>query len=217
MLIPNWYFISLFTPFQSWSLRFDEICLYVRLISVETSNLGITSLFFLSENIIGAMSLFHFQVEENKVDSIKRDKAATEKLLQETIEKHQAELAAQKEFYTNALNAAKEAEALAEARANNEARTELDNRLRQAEEREAMLVQTLEELRTTLSRKEQQVGIWGMIGGFVFGPAKKKKIVLNHLLMSQAVFREDMLRRDIEDLQKRYQVSCSIFTVLIVF
>ncbi|XP_058227028.1 golgin candidate 5 [Rhododendron vialii] len=118
------------------------------------------------------------QVEENKVDSIKKDKAATEKLLQETIEKHQAELAAQKEFYTNALNAAKEAEALAEARANNEARTELDNRLRQAEEREAMLVQTLEELRTTLSRKEQQ-----------------------------AVFREDMLRRDIEDLQKRYQAS----------
>lgn len=122
------------------------------------------------------MSLFDFQVEENKVDSIKRDKAATEKLLQETIEKHQAELAAQKEFYTNALNAAKEAEALAEARANNEARTELDNRLRQAEEREAMLVQTLEELRTTLSRKEQQVGIWSMIGGFVFGPAKKNNL-----------------------------------------
>ncbi|KAH7865559.1 hypothetical protein Vadar_008249 [Vaccinium darrowii] len=118
------------------------------------------------------------QVEENKVESIKRDKTATEKLLQETIEKHQAELAAQKEFYTNALNVAKEAEALAEARANNEARTELDNRIRQAEEREAMLVQTLEELRTTLSRKEQQ-----------------------------AVFREDMLRRDIEDLQKRYQAS----------
>ncbi|MBA0663780.1 hypothetical protein Goklo_003869 [Gossypium klotzschianum] len=41
-----------------------------------------------------------------------------------------------------------------------------------------MLVQTLEELRQTLSRKEQQ-----------------------------AVFREDMLRRDIEDLQKRYQAS----------
>ncbi|XP_057505132.1 golgin candidate 5-like [Actinidia eriantha] len=118
------------------------------------------------------------QVEENKVESIKRDKAATETLLQETIEKHQAELAAQKEFYTNALNAAKEAEALAEARANNEARTELDSRLREAEERETMLVQALEELRQTLSRKEQQ-----------------------------AVFREDMLRRDIEDLQKRYQAS----------
>ncbi|MBA0695721.1 hypothetical protein Goari_002330, partial [Gossypium aridum] len=118
------------------------------------------------------------QVEENKVESIKKDKTATEKLLQETIEKHQAELAAQKDFYTNALNAAKEAEALAEARANNEARTELESRLREAEEREAMLVQTLEELRQTLSRKEQQ-----------------------------AVFREDMLRRDIEDLQKRYQAS----------
>lgn len=118
------------------------------------------------------------QVEENKAESLKRDKAATEKLLQETIEKHQAELSAQKEFYASALNAAKEAEALAEARANSEARTELESRLREAEEREAMLVQTLDELRQTLSRKEQQ-----------------------------SVFREDMLRRDIEDLQKRYQES----------
>ncbi|KAL5757875.1 hypothetical protein ACOSP7_020486 [Xanthoceras sorbifolium] len=118
------------------------------------------------------------QVEENKVESIKRDKAATEKLLQETIENHQVELAAQKDYYTNALTAAKEAEALAEARANNEARTEIEGRLREAEEREVMLVQALEELRQTLSRKEQQ-----------------------------AVFKEDMLRRDIEDLQKRYQAS----------
>ncbi|XP_075666222.1 golgin candidate 5 [Castanea sativa] len=118
------------------------------------------------------------QVEENKVESIKKDKAATEKLLQETIEKHQTELASQKEYYSSALNAAKEAEALAEARVNNEARAELESRLREAEEREAMLVQALEELRQTLTRKEQQ-----------------------------AVFREDMLRRDIEDLQKRYQAS----------
>ncbi|ESW22631.1 hypothetical protein PHAVU_005G169100 [Phaseolus vulgaris] len=118
------------------------------------------------------------QVEENKVESIKRDKTATEKLLQETIEKHQNEIAAQKEYYTNALAAAKEAEALAEARVNNEARTELESRLREAEERESMLVQALEELRQTLSRKEQQ-----------------------------AVFKEDMLLRDIEDLQKRYQAS----------
>ncbi|KAF5466598.1 hypothetical protein F2P56_016511 [Juglans regia] len=118
------------------------------------------------------------QVEENKVESIKKDKTATEQLLQETIEKHQTELAAQKEYYTNALNAAKEAETLAEVRANNEARTELESQLREAQEREAMLVQALEELRQTLSRKEQQ-----------------------------AVFREDMLRRDIEDLQKRYQAS----------
>ncbi|KAL0380456.1 UNVERIFIED_CONTAM: Golgin candidate 5 [Sesamum angustifolium] len=122
--------------------------------------------------------LTKLQVEENKVDSIKKDKAATEKLLQETVEKHQAELATQKEYYTNALNAAKEAEALAEARADTEARIELESRLREAEDRESMLVQTLEELRQTLSRKEQQ-----------------------------AVFREDMLRRDVEDLQKRYQAS----------
>lgn len=100
---------------------------------------------------------FYLQVEENKVESIKRDKTATEKLLQETIEKHQTELAAQKEYYTNALAAAKEAEAMAEARANNEARSELESRLREAEEREAMLVQALEELRQTLTRTEQQV------------------------------------------------------------
>ncbi|XP_073159474.1 golgin candidate 5 [Henckelia pumila] len=122
--------------------------------------------------------LTKLQVEENKVESMKRDKTETEKLLQETVEKHQAELATQKEYYTDALNAAKEAEALAEARANTEARTEVESRLREAEDRESMLVQTLEELRQTLSRKEQQ-----------------------------EVFREDMLRRDIEDLQKRYQAS----------
>ncbi|CAA0822370.1 Golgin candidate 5 [Striga hermonthica] len=122
--------------------------------------------------------LTKLQVEENKVESIKRDKVETEKLLQETVEKHQAELATQKEYYTNALNAAKEAEALAEARANTEARTQLESRLREAEDRESMLVQTLDELRQTLSRKEQQV-----------------------------VFREDMLRKDVEDLQRRYQAS----------
>ncbi|CAH8378874.1 unnamed protein product [Eruca vesicaria subsp. sativa] len=118
------------------------------------------------------------QSEENKVESIKRDKTATEKLLQETIEKHQAELASQKEYYSNALAAAKEAQALAEERTNNEARIELENRLKEAGERESMLVQALEELRQTLSKKEQQV-----------------------------VFREDMFRREIEDLQRRYQAS----------
>ncbi|OIW17143.1 hypothetical protein TanjilG_21120, partial [Lupinus angustifolius] len=118
------------------------------------------------------------QVEENKVESIRKDKTATETLLEETVEKHQTELAAQKDYYANALAAAKEAEVLAEARANNEARTELESLLREAEERESMLVQALEELRQTLTIKEQQ-----------------------------AALKEDILRRDIEDLQKRYQAS----------
>jgi len=100
---------------------------------------------------------FNCQSEENKVESIKRDKTATEKLLQETIEKHQAELTSQKDYYSNALAAAKEAQALAEERTNNEARSELENRLKEAGERESMLVQALEELRQTLSKKEQQV------------------------------------------------------------
>lgn len=92
---------------------------------------------------------------------------ATEQLLQETIEKHQTELATLKEYYSNALNAAKEAEALAEMRANNDARTELESRLREAQEREALLVQALEELRQTLSRKEQQVFVTS-VGLLVF-------------------------------------------------
>ncbi|XP_062232121.1 golgin candidate 5-like [Phragmites australis] len=118
------------------------------------------------------------QVEETKVESIKRDKAATENLLQETIERNQTELAAQKEFYTNALNAAKEAEALAEARVNSEAKVELESRLREAGEKENMLIKTIEELRHALTRQEQE-----------------------------ASFREERLKRDYDDLQKRYQSS----------
>ncbi|CAM0953938.1 unnamed protein product [Alopecurus aequalis] len=118
------------------------------------------------------------QLEETKVESIKRDKAVTENLLQETIERNQTELAAQKEFYTNALNAAKEAEALAESRVNTEAKVELESRLREACEKENMLINTIEELRNALTRQEQE-----------------------------AAFREERLKRDHDDLQKRYQAS----------
>ncbi|GAB2293529.1 hypothetical protein Dimus_027736 [Dionaea muscipula] len=118
------------------------------------------------------------QVEENKVDSIKKDKAATEKLLQETIEKHQAELTTQKEYFTTALNVAKEAEALAEARASNEAQTVLESHLRQAKERETMLVQVIEELRQTLARNEEQ-----------------------------AISKEEALRKEFEELERRYHAS----------
>lgn len=78
-------------------------------------------------------------------------------MLQETIEKHQVELVEQKDYYINALAAAKEAKELTEARANNEAKAELESRLREAQEHETMLVQALEELRQTLSRIKQQV------------------------------------------------------------
>jgi TATA element modulatory factor len=78
-------------------------------------------------------------------------------LLQETIERNQAELAAQKEFYTNALNAAKEAKALAESRVNSEAKVEMESRLRETDERENMMIKTIEELRHALTRQEQEV------------------------------------------------------------
>ncbi|MCO5603049.1 hypothetical protein L7F22_057192 [Adiantum nelumboides] len=116
------------------------------------------------------------QVEEATVESLRKDKAATEKALQEAVERTQVELAVQKEFYTKALNDAKEAEARAEVRADAEAKLELENRLREAADREAALVQNLEELRQALSQAAQQ-----------------------------AIFREDILRRDVEDLEKRCQ------------
>ncbi|PKA62883.1 Golgin candidate 5 [Apostasia shenzhenica] len=118
------------------------------------------------------------QVEETKVESIKKDKAATEKLLQETIEKYQAEVATQKDFYTNELKLAKEAEALAEARVDTEARKELENHLKEAGERESMLVQALEDLRQALTRTELQ-----------------------------AAAKEEMLHRDNDEIQKHYQES----------
>ncbi|CAI9266310.1 unnamed protein product [Lactuca saligna] len=66
------------------------------------------------------------QAEENKVENLKSKKAATEKLLQETIEKNQSEVAIQKEYYLNALSD--------EARVNDEARTKLEIGLKEARE-----------------------------------------------------------------------------------
>uniref|UniRef100_A0A7I4FNR6 TATA element modulatory factor 1 TATA binding domain-containing protein n=1 Tax=Physcomitrium patens TaxID=3218 RepID=A0A7I4FNR6_PHYPA len=118
------------------------------------------------------------QVEEAKVESMRKDKAVNEKALQDAVEKCQVELASQKELYNNALNESREAAALAEARVDNEARADLDRRLKEASEREATLGQNIDELRQALTRTEQQ-----------------------------AAFREDMSRNDIEDLEKRCQAA----------
>ncbi|CAI5989200.1 unnamed protein product [Closterium sp. NIES-64] len=118
------------------------------------------------------------QVEEARVESIKKDKAATEKALQDAVERGQADLAAQKDFYVSALSAAREAQAAAEARADSEAKAEAERKLKEAGERERALVMTVEELRQALTRSEQQAG-----------------------------FREQMLRRDLEDMEKRCQAA----------
>lgn len=118
------------------------------------------------------------QVEEATVESLRKDKAATEKALQEAVERTQVELTIQKEFYTNALNEAKEAEARAEVRADAEAKLELEHKVREAADREAALVQNLEELHQALSRTSEQ-----------------------------AISREDMLQRDVEDLERRCQAA----------
>uniref|UniRef100_A0A251U9D1 Uncharacterized protein n=1 Tax=Helianthus annuus TaxID=4232 RepID=A0A251U9D1_HELAN len=78
-------------------------------------------------------SFYLEMVEESKIESIKRDKSCYR-------ENNQAELTSKKEYYRNALSVAKEAEALAESRANDEAIVELENRIKEYEEREAMLV-----------------------------------------------------------------------------
>lgn len=122
--------------------------------------------------------LFPLQVEEARVESIKRDKAATEKALQDAVERSAAELAAQKEFYSATVAELKEQLARAEARADSEARVDSERRLKEAGEREAALMMTIEELRGALTRQEQQ-----------------------------AAFREQMLRRDLDDLEQRCQVS----------
>eukprot|EP00249_Psilotum_nudum_P011130 c22980_g1_i1 orf=618-3401(-) len=118
------------------------------------------------------------QVEEARVESIKKEKNALDKALQDAFERSQVELAMQKEFYTNALSKAKEAEARAEAQANSEAKMELEHRLREAMDRQAVLIQALEELRQALHQTEQQ-----------------------------AAFHEDMLRRDNADLERRCQAA----------
>lgn len=88
---------------------------------------------------------------------MRKDKAVNEKALQDAVEKCQVELASQKELYNNALNESREAAALAEARVDNEARADLDRRLKEASEREATLGQNIDELRQALTRTEQQV------------------------------------------------------------
>ncbi|CAM6128727.1 unnamed protein product [Calypogeia fissa] len=118
------------------------------------------------------------QVEEGKVESIRKDKAVTEAALQEAVEKGQAELASLREYYTIALNEAKDAQAEAEAKADSEAKADLERRFREAADRETTLLQTLEDLRQALSRTEQQ-----------------------------AAFREDMHRSDLADLEKRCQAA----------
>ena len=115
--------------------------------------------------------------EEAKVEALKRDKSASEATLQEAVERSQAEAATQKEYFSTALAESKAALAAAEARVDSEAKAGLDRRLKDSSERERALVRSVDELRQTLSRAEQQ-----------------------------AAFREDMLRQEVEDLERRCQV-----------
>jgi hypothetical protein len=72
------------------------------------------------------------QVEEAKTESIQKDKAKTERQLADAVERAQAELAAQKESYTAALQETKEALARAEAAADSTKRSELDKQVSEA-------------------------------------------------------------------------------------
>jgi len=100
-------------------------------------------------------------VEEARAESIKRDKAATEKALADAVERGAAELAAQKEFHHAALAQAKEALQQAEARADVEARADGERKVKEAGERERVLLLSVEELRQALTRAEQQAAFRG--------------------------------------------------------
>lgn len=67
-----------------------------------------------------------------------------------------------------------------------------------------MLVQALEELRQTLSKKEQQVWSSRSYSGHLLQGSNS---VIFVIILLQVVFREDMFRRELEDLQRRYQVN----------
>ncbi|GAQ81518.1 hypothetical protein KFL_000820260 [Klebsormidium nitens] len=116
------------------------------------------------------------QVEEAKTESIQKDKAKTERQLADAVERAQAELTAQKESYTAALQETKEALARAEAAADSSKRSELDKQVKEAAEREAELVRQLEEVREQMVRDAQS-----------------------------AAAREDRLRRDVRELEARCQ------------
>lgn len=81
----------------------------------------------------------------------------TETALQEAVEKGQTELASLREYFTTALNEAKDAQAQAEARADSEAKADLERRFRESGDRETTLLQNLDDLRKALSQTEQQV------------------------------------------------------------
>lgn len=117
------------------------------------------------------------ELEEAKAEALKKDKSATEAALQEALERTQAEAATQKEYFSTALAENRAALVSAEARVDSEAKADLDRRLKDSTEREQSLMRSVDELRQTLSRAEQQ-----------------------------AAFCEDMLRREVEDLERRCQV-----------
>lgn len=110
------------------------------------------------------------------MESVKKDKAGSEKALQDQLERAHADLASQKEFFTTALAEARASLAEAEARADSGARAELERKVREGAEREKALSESVEELRQGLTRAEQQASL-----------------------------REEMLRRDLEATERRCQ------------
>ncbi|PWA62532.1 coiled-coil vesicle tethering protein [Artemisia annua] len=134
-----WNIFSCSTSFNSTNYKYSGSTQYGRKLSSWTSRK--LRLFFRSETEEEKKGMINkLQIEENKVESLKRDKAASEKLLQEITDKKDVELSIQKEHYMNTLSAAKEAKARADSRANDEARTELESHLKVVEERETFIV-----------------------------------------------------------------------------
>lgn len=117
-------------------------------------------------------------VEEARAQTIKADKKQIEDDMQGLVERSAAELADQKAHYVAELTKAKEARLEAEARADSEQSERLSKQLKQAHEREAVLVASVEELQAALARAA-----------------------------TQATHREDLMRRDLHDMEARCQAA----------
>eukprot|EP00898_Chlorokybus_atmophyticus_P006683 jgi/Chlat1/7015/Chrsp56S06690 len=113
-----------------------------------------------------------------RAETLDREKVQIMQTMQASIEASQAELEAARAAGQEAIARLRESLAAAEARADSAARAAMELQLKEAVERERTLARSVEELRELLARDEQQ-----------------------------AAFREDMLRRDIELMEKRCQAA----------
>mmetsp|Transcript_7272 Transcript_7272/g.13648 ORF Transcript_7272/g.13648 Transcript_7272/m.13648 type:complete len:967 (+) Transcript_7272:118-3018(+) len=118
------------------------------------------------------------QVEEARVESLRADKARTEEDLKHAVEQTAKELESQKLYYLEQLEKVRAESSQAGQEAEFSTKAQMERSVKEQRDREAALTETIHELRGALARHT-----------------------------SQAVHREEMLRRDVVDLEARCQAA----------